>query len=217
MLPTKTFSSNWISLSLVTLVVLGLTLTVAGQFGVNMFKINPSIQIAQTTPASQSSPLKAQSLQTIEIAKTGPKIQTIKDQYTKDETIVANGLEIKILDFNKFIYTSTINQVQESYCAIGVEIFNQSDVDVKVLPDFDFELVDGSPSGGILMTAPLVKSIETKPALELVEFETIKLAPKSIFRKSIPFTCQENPQYQLIIKTTQFSNNPEFKVVNIKL
>ena len=214
MLPTKTFSSNWISLSLVTLVVIGLTLTVAGQFGVNMFTINPSIQIAQTT---QTSSFKAQSLQTIEIAKTGPKIQTIKDQYTKDETIAANGLEIKILDFNKFIYTSTINQVQESYCAIGVEIFNQSDADVKVLPDFDFELVDGSPSGGILMTAPLVKSIETKPALELVEFETVKLAPKNIFRKSIPFTCQENPQYQLIIKTTQFLNNPEFKVVNIKL
>ena len=217
MLPTKTFSSNWISLSLVTLVVIGLTLTVAGQFGVNMFKLNPSIQIAQTTPASQTSSSKAQPLQTIEIAKTGSKIQTIKDQYNRDEAIVANGLEIKILDFNKFIYTSTINQVQEPYCAIGVEIFNQSEADVKVLPDFDFELVDGSPSGGILMTAPLVKSIETKPALELVEFETVKLAPKSIFRKSIPFTCQENPQYQLIIKTTQFLNNPEFKVVNIKL
>ncbi len=213
----KTVSSNWISISLSMIVITGLGITVLGQFGLDLSLSNNSNQSAITQNNLSNNQISAKSLETIQIAATGAKIQTIKDQYTRSEKIEANGTEIKILDFNKFLYTSSVNQAQEVYCAVGIEIINQSDSEIKVLPDFDFELIDGSPSGGILLTSPLVKSIDSKPALELVEFETFKLEPKKSFSKTIPFVCQENSEYQFIVKTTQFQNKTMFKVVNIKL
>ena len=210
---SKVVSSNWISISLTMIVVLGLTITVIGQFGLDLALGDPNNQ----SIAMSNSQTSQKSLETIEIANTGTIAQTIKDQYTRNEKIQANGLEVKVLDFNKFIYTSSINQSQDVYCAIGLEITNISDSDIKILPDFDFDLVDGSPSGGILLTPPLIKSIDSKPDLEIVEFTTVKLVPNQIFSKSIPFACQENPEYQLLIKTTQFQSRPLFKAINIKL
>ena len=213
----KTVSSNWISISLSMVVIIGLGITVLGQFGLDLSLSNNSNQSLITKNNLNDNQISTKSLEAIQIATTGAKIQAIKDQYTRNEKIEANGIEIKILDFNKFLYTSSINQVQEVYCAVGIEIMNLSDSQIKILPDFDFELIDGSPSGGILLTPPLVKSIDSKPQLELVEFETFKLEPKKSFRKTLPFVCQENPEYQFIVKTTQFQNKPMFKVVNIKL
>ena len=210
---SKIFSNNWVPFSLITLVVIGLVITVIGQLGLDIAHTDQTL--SQVAPSSSQSSTK--SLETIEIAATGSKTQTIKDQYARNEKILANGLDIKILDFNKFTYTSSVNEVQEVYCAIGLQITNISDSEIKILPDFDFELVDGSPSGGILLTPPLVKSLDSKPELELVDFETVKLEPQKVFEKSIPFICDESSEYQLIIKTNQFKNDPMFKVVNVKL
>jgi hypothetical protein len=165
-------------------------------------------------------------LELIKLAFTGKDI----DNYNINQPIQANKVEFKITEFAKYQYISPIGNAQGDYCSISFGIKNLDTTQLKIIPQYDFSLDDGSPTGGVLLDSNLVQSFVSRPIVPLIDFSTIRLDPQQSYEGSLPFICDNSPSYIFAVNINQFTiqgelnnlpknpiNPTEFKPIKIKL
>jgi hypothetical protein len=159
------------------------------------------------------------STEKINLATTGLAEKTTFPIHNLGEKFEQNGLEISVNSFGKYDFITKIGNYQDIYCAPTVTIKNIKHDVIYILSLYDFEIIDGSPAGGIPLSTELVQEYITKPNIAFLEKEKTRLDKDQSVTFSIPMLCQQFDTYQLNIRTTQFDDQikDDFNLVEVKL